>query len=405
MADEKEQLSTREFVDIILDTAMKERASDVHIEPRIKDLRVRFRIDGILHEKWVKPLYELEAIINRIKVLTNIDITIRDIPQEGHFLKEILPGQAKQPESAAPHTDEQSNVIDVRVSIFPTVYGESVVLRLLDQRNILLSLDKLGMDAGALTTYKSLISKLYGMVLITGPSGAGKSTTLYSTILALRSSEKNIVTLEDPVELHLENIRQTQISETQRTFTYATGLQRILRQDPDVIMIGEIRDPETAEQAVRASLMGRIVLSTIHANSALGTIARLIDMKVERSLVAYALNGVISQRLVRTICPSCRIAYTPNPKYLAYFDLNTQSHEFIKGSGCEACHHTGYAGRTSIAEVLEIDDDLELLIVERAPMHALVEYIAEKKMPTLKDDAIKKILTGITTCEEAARAV
>lgn len=405
MADEKEQLPAREFIDLILDTAMKERASDVHIEPRIKDMRIRFRIDGILHEKWIKPLYELEAIINRIKVLTNIDITIRDIPQEGHFLKEILQGQAKQTESAAPHTDEQSNVIDMRVSIFPTVYGESVVLRLLDQKNILLSLDKLGMDTDALATYKSLISKLYGMVLITGPSGAGKSTTLYSTLLALRSSEKNIVTLEDPVELHLENIRQTQISETQRTLTYATGLQRILRQDPDVIMIGEIRDPETAEQAVRASLMGRIVLSTIHANSALGTIARLIDMEVERSLVAYALNGVISQRLVRTICSSCRIAYTPDPKYLAYFDLNTREHEFMKGSGCEVCHKTGYAGRTSIAEVLEIDDDLELLIVERAPMHALVEYVAEKKMPTLKSDAIKKILAGITTCEEAARAV
>lgn len=405
MADEKEQLSAREFIDLVLDTAIKERASDVHIEPRIKDLRIRFRIDGILHEKWIKPLYELEAIINRIKVLTNIDITIREVPQEGHFLKEILPGQAKQAKSAALHTDEQSNVIDLRVSIFPTVYGESVVLRLLDQRNILLSLDKLGMDTDALATYKSLISKLYGMVLITGPSGAGKSTTLYSTLLALRGPEKNIVTLEDPVELHLENIRQTQISETQRALSYATGLQRILRQDPDVIMIGEIRDPETAEQAVRASLMGRIVLSTIHANSALGTIARLIDMKVERSLVAYALNGVISQRLVRIICPSCRIAYTPDPKYLAYFDLDTREHEFMKGSGCEMCHHTGYAGRTSIAEVLEIDDDLELLIVERAPMHTLVEYVVKKKMPTLKSDAIKKILAGITTCEEAAHAV
>ncbi len=405
MTNSKEEPSAQEFINLILDTAMTERASDVHIEPRIKDIRIRFRIDGILHEKWIKPLYEFEAIINRIKVLTNLDITIRNIPQEGHFLKEIIPGPTKEISPGTPHTDEQSNIIDIRVSIFPTVCGESIVLRLLDQRNILMSLDKLGMNAVTLATYKSFISKIYGMVLITGPSGAGKSTTLYSTILALRSPEKNIVTLEDPVELHLEDIRQTQISEAQRPLTFATGLQRILRQDPDVIMIGEIRDPETAEQAVRASLMGRIILSTVHANSALGTIARLIDMEVEPSLIAYALNGVISQRLVRTICSSCRITYTPDLKYLKYFGLDTRNHEFIKGSGCEACYKTGYKGRTSIAEVLEMDDDLQLRIIERTPMHKLADYIAEKKTPTLKDDAINKILAGITTCEEAARAV
>ena len=395
MPDTKKELSASEFINMMLDSAITERASDVHIEPRMKDIRMRFRIDGILHEKWIKPLYELEAIINRIKVLTNLDITTRDVPQEGHFLKEM---PATPPLS-------QSQIIDVRVSIFPTIYGESIVLRLLNQENVLLNLDTLGFNEHALAIYKSLISSTYGMVLVTGPSGAGKSTTLYATLLALRTLEKNIVTLEDPVELHLEDIRQTQITETSRGLTYAMGLQRILRQDPDVIMIGEIRDPGTAEQAVRASLMGRIVLSTIHANSALGTIARLIEMKVERSLIAYALNGVISQRLVRTICPSCRIAYTPGLECLRYFGFEGKDHEFIKGKGCDLCHHTGYAGRTSIVEVLEIDDDLQLYIVERASMHKLAEYIAGKKLHTLKKDAINKILAGITTCEEAMRTV
>ena len=395
MTDTKKELSASEFINMMLDNAIMERASDVHIEPRMKDMRIRFRIDGILHEKWIEPLYDLEAIVNRIKVLTNLDITTRDTPQEGHFLKEM---PATPPLS-------QPQIINVRVSIFPTVHGESIVLRLLDQRNIILDFEKLGMDTDVLDTYKSLISKLYGMVLITGPSGAGKSTTLYSTIVALRSSEKNIVTLEDPVELHLDDIRQTQISETQRALSYATGLQRILRQDPDVIMIGEIRDPETAEQAVRASLMGRIVLSTIHANSTLGTIARLIDMKVKHGLIAYALNGIMSQRLVRTICRACRVTYTPGPEYLRYFNLNAGDHQFIKGTGCDMCHKTGYSGRTTIAEVLEIDDDLKLLIVDHAPMHKLREYCMKKKLPTLRDNAIKKIFADVTTCEEAAKVV
>ena len=430
--------SAEEFVNLLVDRAVAEHASDIHIEPRARDIRIRLRIDGVLHELGTKPLYELDSILNRIRVLSDLDIATRVTAQEGHFIKQIgtpIPENQKtakkEPptkggfsdkltsllfsgnsdaaesppkENASDASVPQNRVIDVRVSLFPTTYGDATVMRLLSRQEMLLGLDKIGMDPKTLATFRNLISKIYGMVLITGPSGAGKTTTLYSILQEIRNAEKNIITLEDPVELNLENIRQSQV-EPEHGLTLASGIQRILRQDPDAIMIGEIRDPLTAEQAIRASLMGRIVFSTIHSNTTLGTIARLIDMNVERSLIAYALNGVLAQRLVRKICAQCQTTYIPEPEYLKYFSIEAGEHEFIKGKGCDACRHTGFLGRTGIFEVIELDDSLQALIIEKAPMSALQEYVATAKLKTLKQDALKKVLSGITTIEEAAHSV
>ncbi|MBI3630752.1 MAG: type II/IV secretion system protein [Candidatus Sungbacteria bacterium] len=293
-------------------------------------------------------------------------------------------------------------MISLRVSIFPTLAGDAVVLRLMNREDMLLHIDQLGMVEGTLALFKRLIAKDYGMVLVTGPSGSGKTTTLYSLLQTMRAKEKNIVTLEDPVELRLEDIRQSQVS---GEFTFASGMRSILRQDPDVIMIGEIRDPETAENAVRASLAGRVVLSTIHANTTLGTIPRMIDMHVDRSLIAYSLNGVVAQRLVRKICPDCRIGYTPHQEFLAYFKIDPAQQTFTKGAGCEACRHTGFRGRTGLFEVLYFDDTVQTLIIERAPMKELEDYVAKSGIKTLKQDAMEKALAGITTLEEAGKVV
>ena len=440
----------------ILAGAISDQASDIHIEPLSEEMRIRFRVDGVMMEKWRRPLYELEPLTNRIKVLANFDISARGIPQEGHFIATVhtnksvphappLPGSTpsssgkkhlvdtishllfdgneSETKSAAPppidaktmpstpsplppppSTSPVPHQLSLRVSLFPTLDGEALVLRLLNRENMLLPINALGMDEGTMARFKKLIAKDYGMVLITGPAGSGKTTTLYSLLQTLRTKEKNIVTLEDPVELRLEDIRQSQVY-ADHGLTFASGMRSILRQDPDIIMVGEIRDFDTAENAGRASLTGRIVLSTIHANTTLGTIPRLIDMNVERSLIAYALNGIVAQRLVRKVCPDCRINYTPHQEFLTYFNLDPAQHTFIKGSGCETCRHTGYKGRTGLFEVLYFDDTVQTLIIEKAPMKALEEYIIMAGMKTLKQDALEKAFAGITTLEEAGKVV
>ena len=437
-----------DFMNMMLADAISDQASDIHIEPLSEHMRVRFRVDGVMTEKWRRPLYELEPLTNRIKVLANFDISARGIPQDGHFIATVytrqsipsaapLPGSApSSPESGKKHLsdtishllfDNKDNEskkeesspplpplasgpqpiphqLSLRVSLFPTLDGEAIVLRLLNRENMLLPINALGMDEATLARFKKLIAKDYGMVLITGPAGSGKTTTLYSLLQTLRTKEKNIITLEDPVELRLEDIRQSQVY-ADHGLTFASGMRSILRQDPDIIMVGEIRDPETAENAVRASLTGRIVLSTIHANTTLGTIPRLIDMNVERSLIAYALNGVVAQRLVRKVCSDCRVNYTPHQEFLTYFNLDPAKHTFIKGSGCETCRHTGYKGRTGLFEVLYFDDSVQTLIIEKAPMKALEEYVAASGMKSLKQDALEKALAGITTLEEVGKVV
>ena len=269
---------------------------------------------------------------------------------------------------------------------------------------MLLPLNELGMDENTLKLVRKIIAKSFGMTLVTGPAGSGKTTNLYSILREIQSPEKNIITLEDPIEFRLDGIRQSQIS-SERGFTFAVGMRSILRQDPDVIMIGEVRDPETAEQAVRAALVGSAVYSTVHASTTVGTIARLVDMNIERSLVAYAVNGVIAKRLVRKVCPDCRTAYAPDKEQLEYLGLEGVQAQYIRGKGCDTCDETGYYGRTGLFEVLEFDNKLRSLIVERAPMDTLQSYVESKGLKTLKQDAVEKILSGITTAEEVIKVV
>jgi len=462
MPKEKESVPVQDFMNTMLAQAIADQASDIHIEPLTQEMRIRFRIDGVMIEKMRRPIFELGHLSNRIKALANFDISALTTPQDGHFLITVytpitLPSAAPMPtappaaslpesapvpapkknlsdtishllfdetdkknpaasppEAGAPQTPSAGQAppptppapqqLSLRVSIFPTLDGEAIVLRLLNRENMLLPINDLGMDDQTMVLFKKLIAKDYGMVLITGPAGSGKTTTLYSLLQTLRTKEKNIVTLEDPVELRLDDIRQSQIY-ADHGLTFALGMRSILRQDPDIIMIGEIRDADTAENAVRASLTGRVVLSTIHANTTLGTIPRLIDMNVDRSLIAYALNGVVAQRLVRKVCPNCRINYVPHQEFLTYFNIKSEDHTFVKGSGCENCRHTGFNGRTGLFEVLYFDDTVQALIIEKAPMKALEEYVATSGIKTLKQDALQKALAGITTLEEAGKVV
>ena len=429
------------FLNRILEEAVQLRASDVHIEPLAELLRVRFRIDGSLREHYRQPITETEQLVTRIKAISDLDIASH-LPQDGHFeftvqLGESMGDAANKlavPSSQLAHaltslfgtTEEQSlkkyiapqpttksklytrpagiYVLNVRVSVFPTVYGDAVVLRLLNRSDMLIPLAKLGMAEEDLASVRDIIFHNYGMILSTGPSGAGKSTTLYAILQELKNKEKNIVTLEDPVEFYFGDIRQTQIRPEQG-LTYALGMRSILRQDPDVLMVGEIRDHETAEYAMRVSLVGRIVGSTIHSNSLIGTIARLIDMDVERSLVAYALSGIISQRLVRRICTACAAPYAPDPILVERLGLTGVSFQFRKGAGCDVCGGTGYSGRTGVYAVLRMDDNLRSLIVERAPMRILQEHVQQSGASSLLQRAAEKVLAGETTVEEAVLVV
>ena len=434
MLQKKKDLKGEDPLKAILASALEGRASDIHIEPLSDALRIRFRVDGILQEYASIPLYEYESILNRIKIASDIPLVRHTMPVEGHLSASIGQLYAESgSETSSSLTDKLSNLfiitktsdqqkrgtigitspevsrsaettLDVRVSIFPVVEGEAAVLRVLNRQETLVHLENLGMGHEDLATLKRLIARTYGMILVTGPAGSGKSTTLYSILQSLRSKEKNIITLEDPVEYRFKDIRQSEIKPDQG-YNYADGMRSILRQDPDIIMIGEIRDADTAEYTIRASLTGRLVFSTIHSNTTVGTIARLFDMNIERSLIAYALNGIISQRLIRKICDTCRSPYMPDPEYLLYFGLDQNSYSFTRGKCCEACSVTGYYGRTGIYEVLELDNNLRSLIIERSSMSVLQEYVASTNMKTLKDAAREKVLTGITTIEEAAKAV
>ena len=376
-----------DFLQNIFEGAIRDRASDIHIEPLSNVAQIRFRIDGILREKGTASLEDYEQLLNRMKVLSSLDIMSHPAPQDGHF-----------------EWHYGDRMLDVRVSIFPTVAGEAVALRLLNRAEKLLEIKGLEMDAKTAMTFRKLISRIYGMVLVTGPSGSGKTTTLYAILKELQSKERNIMTLEDPVELRLEGIRQSQIM-PDKGFTFAVGMKAILRQDPDAIMIGEIRDPETAEYAMRASLAGRIVFSTVHANSSVGTVARLLDMRIERGLIAYAINGIIAKRLVRRSCNACREAYTPEAQYLLYFGLSPTDYNFTRGKGCNICGGTGYIGRLGIFEVFEFNDNVRHLITDGATIASLQEYMEKSGVKTLKQDALEKVLAGLTTLEEVVRAV
>jgi type II secretory ATPase GspE/PulE/Tfp pilus assembly ATPase PilB-like protein len=368
-------------------------------------------------------------LINTIKVAANLDIANRERPQDGHF--ELYENMEQGQEEGAPVREEKTaydeiaekfkslnkkapakvvpeqrkqRVLDIRLSVFPSVNGEIVVARLLNRLDALMTLNQLGMDEHALERVESIISKDYGMILITGPVGAGKTTTLYSLMQELKSDVKNIMTLEDPVEFHLEWLRQSELK-PERGFDFDSALRSILRQDPDVLMIGEIRDRVAAENAISISLVGRIVGTTIHSNNTVGTIARLIDMNIERAMIAYAINGVISQRLVRRSCKSCVAPYTPADNVITHFGLADSGWVFMKGAGCDKCEHTGFFGRVGIFEVFQFDDTLRSMIVQNSPMKDLENHMVQSGMKSLREDALEKVRLGMTTLEEISRVV
>ncbi len=386
--------SGADLVTPIVREAALRGTSDIHIEAMPNEVLVRFRIDGVLQTYEHLSKVDHEHVINRLKVLSNMEMGWVRLPEDGHF---AIRFQAEG--------DQAERTIDVRVSIFPTVNGPTAVLRLLNRSDMLISLDEIGFDEEIRNRVRQLTIASYGMILTTGPTGSGKTTTLYSMLMEINRKERNILTLEDPVEVFIEDMRQSQIV-PEIGFTFAKGMKSILRQDPDVMMIGEIRDAETAEQAVQASLTGRMVYSTLHANTTIGAVARLIDLNIERGMIAYAVRGVIAQRLVRKICQAC-IAPDPNPRaeYVNFLGLQGITIDYRHGMGCEQCNGTGYEGRTGVFEVLIFDDELRAMIVDKASMNELQAYAEKSGMTTLRQNAINLVMNGITTIDEAIRVV
>ena len=365
----------------ILFQAVKERASDIHIEPFERELEVRFRIDGILYKMLTPPRVVQDALISRVKIMSGLNIAERRLPQDGRF-RVIVAGRD----------------VDIRVSIIPTFFGERVVLRILDKQKGVLSLADIGFAPGDVQTMERLLARTSGIILVTGPTGSGKTTTIYAALSRLNSPEKNIITIEDPIEYQLKGIGQIQVN-SKIDLTFAQGLRSILRQDPDIIMVGEIRDAETAEIAMQSSLTGHLVLSTLHTNDAATAVTRLIDMGIEPFMVASTLSAVLAQRLVRVICPHCKEAYRPEREYAGI----TLPPLLYRGRGCEKCFNLGTMGRTGIYELLLIDAELCSMIIRRAPAGDIKEYALSKGMRPLRYDGLAKATAGITTIEEVLR--
>lgn len=377
------------LVNSIFAQAVREGASDIHISPMVNTMQIRFRIDGKLHDVPSPPKSFSLPIIARLKILANMDITVSRIPQDGRFTLKI-----------------EKKEINVRVSCMPTLYGENVVMRLLDMSASIYTLDRLGMIESDRVKVQNMVRKSYGMILSTGPTGSGKSTSLYAILNELNRPDTHLVTLEDPVEYRIESIRQIQLNR-KAGMTFASGLRAILRQDPDIIMVGEIRDSETAGIAIQAAQTGHRLLSTLHTNDAAGAITRFIDMGIEPFLVSSALLVSFAQRLVRTICPYCRESYRPSEAILAAWGLDKlENVNFQRGKGCYQCMDTGYKGRTGIFEVLANDEMVQEMIIKRNSAQEITRVaVAAGKLRTLKDDAVSKVIQGITTLEEAASAV
>ena len=372
----------------ILIRAIRDGASDIHLEPQQNSFRVRIRIDGLLYEL-MSPKIELHpAVVSRLKVMANLDIAERRIPQDGRI--QVM---------------ADGGIVDLRFSSMPTIHGEKVVLRILDQRKAILDIDKLGFDHIVLKRIRSLLKRPYGLLLACGPTGSGKTTTLYSAITVLNTKEKNIVTVEDPVEYELKGINQNQVKES-IGLTFAKFLKHALRQDPDIIMVGEIRDRETADIAIQASLTGHLVLSTLHTNDSASAITRLLEMGIEPYLISSSLMAALSQRLVRTICPECRTTYFPPNAVQKELGIAAESKQIrlAKGKGCPACYDSGFKGRIGIYEILEMDEGLQSLILSNPTIDVLRRYLKDKGHNSLKNIAYAKVLEGVTTIEEVRRA-
>lgn len=377
------------LVNLIILRAVKEKASDIHIEPFGEDtLKVRYRIDGILHDVMSLPRNLQLAVISRIKIMSDLDIAEKRLPQDGRIQVNVT-----------------GRKINVRVSILPAVTGESAVLRILDPSSILLKLDSLGFSPDILPNFLSLIKKPNGIILVTGPTGSGKSTTLYTTLNLLNSTEKKIMTIEDPVEYRLKGISQVQ-AKPKIGLTFAAGLRSFLRQDPDIMLVGEIRDRETAEIAVQAALTGHIVLSTLHTNDAPSSVIRLIDMGIEPFLISSSVIGVIAQRLIRKICPKCKKGIkitTDMKKILDEYEISSNEITLYKGEGCPYCKDTGYKGRVAIFELMVITENIRDLITKNVSTGKIREAAVKEGMCLLKIDGIKKVCEGITTIDEVLR--
>jgi type IV pilus assembly protein PilB len=376
------------LLNLVLLQAIKDRASDIHFEPFEDEFKMRYRIDGVLYEM-VPPPKELgPAITSRVKVMSKLDIAERRLPQDGRV--ELTVGGAP---------------VDLRVSVLPTMHGESVVMRVLDRSNVSLALDRVGLREDDLATFRRLISKPNGIVLVTGPTGSGKTTTLYAALQELNDIETKLLTAEDPVEYDIDGLCQCQVNvETETTF--ARLLRSFLRQDPDVILVGEIRDLETAQISIQASLTGHLVLSTLHTNDAPSSIIRLVDLGVEPFLLTATMEGVVAQRLCRTICAGCKAEYTPTEEELMELSLrpeNVAGKKFFRGKGCERCYGSGYRGRMAIFEIMAIDDKMRDMIMARASTNVLRNYARQQGMRTLRECGLLAVFEGQTTIDEVVR--
>jgi type IV pilus assembly protein PilB len=380
------------LVNLMLMSAIQKGASDIHIEPYEKEFRVRFRIDGILYNVMAPPMKFRDAITSRIKIMAKLDIAEKRLPQDGRIkIRFAVDGATKE--------------IDFRVSCLPTLFGEKIVLRLLDKDKLMLDMTKLGFERESLQRLEAAIAKPWGMVLVTGPTGSGKTNTLYSSIAKINTPETNIMTAEDPVEFNLVGVNQVQVREN-IGLNFAAALRSFLRQDPNIILVGEIRDFETAEIAVKAALTGHLVLSTLHTNDAPSTINRLMNMGIEPFLVASSVNLICAQRLVRRICAACKEDHPTPPQALVDAGFNQDEAKAVlpkKGAGCEKCNNTGYKGRVGLYEVMEVTDELRELILVGASGLELKRKAVEEGMVTLRRSGLRKVMEGVTTVEEVAR--
>ena len=376
------------LVNVMLSQAVKDKASDIHIEPTQKGLKIRYRLDGILYDM-ISPQKQIQsALISRIKVMADMNIAEKRLPQDGRI--EIRIGDKN---------------IDIRVSTIPTAFGERVVLRLLDKTKIFISVSDLGMPVERLNEFNELINAAHGIFLVTGPTGSGKTTTLYAALSTINNTDKNIITIEDPIEYQLEGVGQIQVN-PKIDLTFARGLRSIVRQDPDVILVGEIRDLETAEIAIQSALTGHLVFSTLHTNDSASAVTRLIDMGIESFLVTSSVIAILAQRLVRVICPKCKEEYHPDEESLAKIGITYEmlkGRQIYRGAGCPACLNTGYAGRTGIFELLIVNEAIQNLILKTSDSNAIKHMAVEHGMVTLRKNGAQKVLNGITTIEEVFR--
>jgi general secretion pathway protein E len=388
LLDETSDAPVIKLVNLLLSGAVKDRASDIHIEPYQNSLKVRYRIDGILYNILSLPRRIQSPLVSRIKIMASLNIAEKRLPQDGRIEIKVA-----------------DRSVDIRVSVIPTAFGERVVLRLLDKTASILDLSDLGMEAKTITFFNKLIKSPYGIILVTGPTGSGKTTTLYAALSSINQPEINIITIEDPIEYQIEGIGQIQVN-PKIELTFAQGLRSIVRQDPDVILIGEIRDGETAEIAIQSSLTGHMVFSTLHTNDAASAVTRLIDMGIEPFLVTSSVIAIIAQRLVRVLCMKCKEAYVPDDESLENMGIERrliEKHLLYRRKGCPACMNTGYRGRTAIFELMMIDDSIKRMILKTSDSNQINDLAIRQGMKTLIQDGADKVLKGFTTIEEVLR--